>query len=185
MTEEEFRSALDQITTDRSAAFWWPDIQQLRQRYPHSISLSQVNANRGLNCFGYALGLESSPAYLEIATRSSSPNVFASSAFVRFLLDNQVLSPSARPEGLIIYFNDGEPRHGGLLRCGRVISKWGTGDWYEHGIYEVPAEHGRDVTIYERPPLAEVERAFVSFARHSGAQIDHLLARAQRRLTSN
>ena len=184
MTEQEFRSELDRITTDRNSALWWPDIQNLGLRYPHSISLVDVNANRGLNCFAFALGLGLSPAYLEIASHSTNPNVFADTAFVRFLLKTQTLSPCPGADGLIIYFNEDEPRHGGLLRSGRVTSKWGTGDWYEHAVYELPAQHGSEIKTYGPPMLADIERAFLSFAEQSGARIDYLLARCRRRLTS-
>jgi hypothetical protein len=177
VTDEEFRSILDHITTDRSAALWWPDIQQLRHLHPHSISLIQVNANRGLNCFGYALGFNLSSLYLAIATHSSNPNVFADPAFIRFLLNGNLLSPSIHGEGLILYFKADEPRHAGIIRSDRVVSKWGTGGWYEHAVLEVPAQHGTRVEVYETPPLPEIERAFVSYARLAGARIEHILAK--------
>src|SRR5690242_16766237 len=116
MNEMEFRNRLQQITTDRSADLWLTDIEQLRAEFPHTIHPVELGLNRGFNCFAFALGLTSSTPYFAIASQSESPNVHASSKFMRWFLDSKQIKQVELLDGVesvIVYFDGSGPTHAG------------------------------------------------------------------------
>jgi len=71
---------------------------------------------------------------------------------------------------LVFYFGDDERfKHAGLsLGSGRVISKWGIGQLYEHRLFEVPASYGSKVRFFRNLSYDEAFGNFMRFAEHSG-----------------
>ncbi len=174
MTNDEFRKRLDAITTDRSADLWLSDIEDLGRSYPHAIRHLDLGLNRGFNCFAFALGLVPSVAYFSVASRSYSPNVHASSAFVRWLLDHEHLQSTddtGRNDQVVVYFAGTEPTHAGQTDHGQVVSKWGTGHWFRHGLFEVPSNYGLRVEHFARPETSAIEAAFLEFANLQGVPV--------------
>lgn len=178
MNEQRFRERLEQITkprSGRSADLWLPDIEELRNAYPHTIHMVNVHLDRGLNCFAYALGLSSSRSYSEIARKF---NVFANVQFVLWLLDNGRLKKNRQPhrsESIVVYFDGSEPKHAGRIRDDRVLSKWGTGFWFHHGTFEIPANYGNSIERYNVPAVQVIEDSFLGFAVSEGVPVRDLV----------
>lgn len=110
--------------------------------------------------------------YIAIA-RHDRGEVFAGSAFAHWLIARGLLQPlgaeDARAGDLVFYFHDGQFRHAGLL-CdgGRVVSKWGTGHLYEHGLHEVPDHYGDDLRYFASLPCDTAFEYFTWFAAEQG-----------------
>jgi hypothetical protein len=107
-------------------------------------------------------------------------HVFAGAAFVHLLLDegllNELVPSDAREGDLVFYFNDeGRFKHAGLnLENNRVLSKWGSGHLFEHGLFEVPESYGTKVRFFKRLPYGEAYDHFRRFARKRGMLLDEL-----------
>jgi hypothetical protein len=174
MDEAQFRERLQKITTDRSSDLWLADIEQLRREFPHNIRSIEVKLNRGFNCFAFALGLTSSGPYFAIASESEFPNVHANSKFMRWFLNEKQpkgIEQLNGVESVIIYFDGSEPKHAGRFRNGRALSKWGSGPWFEHDIFEVPRDYGDTVKYFDFPPVHVVENSFLEFAASEGVPV--------------
>ena len=123
-------------------------------------------------CIVYVFNLVDDPEYVEIASFGIG-RVFAGPEFVSFLLSNNYIERinenEASAEDIIIYFDQSEIKHAGKIKAKcRIVSKWGIGHLYEHGIFEVPEQYGGEVRFYRQLPKEEVLDYFVEFARHKG-----------------
>lgn len=167
------RKRLQEITEPGSD---WPlRIAALQTECSHSIREVHPAQPGRYNCFAFALGLHQSQKYLAMATRSI-PNIFADSAFVSHLISKGLLRriDYATPgEKLIIYFLDGAPKHAGVLDEDRVTSKWGSGYFFEHAVYEVPANYGYNTECYNLPSPSQIQSEFLLYAEKQGVQVGH------------
>jgi hypothetical protein len=174
LNQRELRKRLAEITTGRSAEDWPDMIGALRREFSHAISELNLDIAQHFNCFAYALGLHNSPAYFTIASSTEEPNVFANTPFVAWLLQHRGLTPASRHvagEKLAIYFDQQSPTHAGRVHGERVTSKWGTGKFFEHGIWEVPADYGDHIEFFLTPELQSIERSFLRFAEQQGVDL--------------
>ncbi len=110
--------------------------------------------------------------YISIA-RHGQGEVFAGVDFAHWLIERGLLQPlradEARAGDLVFYFDDGRFRHAGMLTAGgRVVSKWGTGQLYEHGLYEVPDNYGDDLRYFGSLSCATAFEYFTWFAVERG-----------------
>jgi hypothetical protein len=121
-------------------------IEALRAEHDHSIAVieSKHSIDR-YTCGVHAFHLVEDPTYVEVAGFGLGLT-FAGPEFITFLLSKQLLTPrqsSALTGDLILYFDTGAFRHVGRMKSEtRVLSKWGTGWLYEHGVQEVPQNYG-------------------------------------------
>jgi hypothetical protein len=144
-------------------------IAQLREIYPHSISLVAIGAPRmTTNCFMQALGL--APGNIREWTRGRIfPGSDFMAAIVRYLPELDLIT---LPDGaLVLYFDgDGRPVHAGVAEAGLVLSKWGgtIPHTFLHGAYEVPARYGSDVRAYVRPAPENALNAYRQWAEMHG-----------------
>jgi hypothetical protein len=103
-------------------------VAALRERYPHSITLhARSNAAiEEMNCFMYALGLETD-AVREFCYGNC---IFPGANFVSSLIGT-VIKPKtddAANGDFIVYFDETQRAlHAGIWKAGRIISKWGSG----------------------------------------------------------
>ena len=116
------------------------------------------------------------PEYHAIANHGGGA-VYAGPDFAHWLVGNRLLTEVARADAgngdLVFYFSAGEFRHAGLLRAnGRVVSKWGTGNLYDHELFEVPESYGTDVRYYKRLPRERALPLFTRFAQENGVPSD-------------
>jgi hypothetical protein len=101
------------------------------------------------NCHSFALNVHAN----EIVRSLAENGVFPNAAFVRHLIASRVLQEVQADEAgegdIVVYFEGGEPRHSGkLVGDGRVASKWGTGNQYVHGLFEIPDSYGDFVRYF-------------------------------------
>lgn len=138
-------------------------LELLRPTYSHTITLVEQppSANidlRDYTCFAFALGLVSSTSWPTFAAELFAINT----NFVETLVNEGILvrvpETEASDNDIVLYL-DPRPKHAGLKRGDRVLSKWGRGWLCEHGLFEVAAQLG-DVVEYYRPvPIEAVESA--------------------------
>ena len=114
--------------------------------------------------------------YAAIAMRDGG-RIFAASAFAHWLIDNGLLEEISQAEAqrsdLVFYFGaDGRFKHAGLIAGdGRVISKWGVGHLYEHGLFEVPDSYGTEVRFFRALPYRVAYGYFRRFAEDNGIKV--------------
>lgn len=166
------RARLQEITdTGRN----WPlRIDALRSEFPHTIQEVHPTAPGRYNCFAFALGLHQSQNYLNVAKQSRNPNVFANPAFISHLIFERILLPTdctALGQKVIIYFRERVPKHAGVLNKQRVTSKWGDGQFFEHGIFEIPINYGSESECYSFDPKSQIESVFLQYAEKQGVRL--------------
>lgn len=168
------RDALLQITELAPPQEHAARIEQLRANTAHTIAV--LNSEHPIDrytCAVFAFHLVEDPTYIEVASFGLG-GTFAGPEFVSFLLDNNLLASRAEHESvkgdLIFYFESGEFRHVGRLCAlpGRVVSKWGIGLLYEHGIWEVAENYGEEVRYFAGPNEEESFELFSKYAEHKG-----------------
>lgn len=114
--------------------------------------------------------------YAAIAT-SGLGKIFAAGDFVHWLLDHNLLveitQNEAREGDIVVYFNEpGRFKHAGrILENGRVVSKWGIGNLYEHEVSEVPESYGNIVRFFRGLFYEEAFGHFLRFAEEKGAKV--------------
>ena len=110
----------------------------------------------------------------EYAAIATLGRVYAASAFVHWLLDKCLLAEVTQADGregdLVFYFSDdGRFKHAGLCRGnGQVMSKWGIGHLYQHGLFEVPESYGDKVRFFRKLSYDEAFGYFSCFAIENG-----------------
>lgn len=81
----------------------------------------------------------------------------------------EVTPADAREGDLVFYFGDDEQfKHAGLSRTnGRLMSKWGIGHLYEHGVFEVPESYGTKVRFFRKLSYDLAFGHFMRFAQEN------------------
>jgi hypothetical protein len=148
MNNAVLRKELQKITDSEDISQHPTKISHLSSKFFHSIHpLSDYDpANRqNYNCFEYALDLHITCHYSVLVTLFAL-GVGLDYRFVNYLIQHevlkQILSSEVKLDDLLIYFHNDLPAHAGKWKGNNVISKWGKGLLYEHGIYEVPIKYG-------------------------------------------
>ena len=124
----------------------------------------------------HVFGFAEKDEYAAIATRDGG-RIFAAGAFAHWLLDQGLLeevSQRDRQSGdIVVYFGlDGRFKHAGLATGnGRVLSKWGIGHLYEHGLLEVPESYGSEIRLFRGLPYRVAFGYFRRFAEEYGIRI--------------
>lgn len=182
MTNAALRTQLQEIT-DRCAStdhtvepnIWTqiPLIKRLSEKFPHSIRLVQSLTLRGapFTCFMHVFGLIDSKEVKYIATRHK--DIYPGGEYVSRMVTTGVLNPvnsAPREEDIILYFDQGVPKHAGIVTSGRIISKWGLGHLWEHDIYEVPISYGSETKIYSPVDRQVAIQAFLEYAESKGVR---------------
>ena len=147
-------------------------IADLRSQVHHTIEvLPSATAIDQYTCGMHAFHLVDDEEYRELARLH--PEGYASTDFVRYLICHGVLVQldTARPDCLVVYFNQGDIKHIGRTVSREVIvSKWVTGHLYRHALFELPSSYGTEVKFY-----ADIDR---------GTAIDWLKKFIQSKLVS-
>ena len=142
-------------------------VADLAAEIPHSIELAPRAPCLPIdcyNCFEFALGLAGRREVRLIS--ECLPSTFCDGSFVQGLVDS-ILSPVASPStgDLVLYRNHQHITHAGLVEASRVISKWGKGHIWLHGLLEVPAQYGDVTSFHEAPGPSEMLHKFIEWAR--------------------
>lgn len=167
------RVSLDRITETLPADKHPEAIGSLQRETGHTIQLleSYHPVNR-YTCAVHAFCLTEHPAYLAVASWGRG-DVFAGSEFINFLLIREMLSPKLPGQEMrddyIIYFDETGFRHiGRISENARVISKWGTGHLWDHGLWEVPSTYGDDVRYFSGLEPTAARDLFMQFSESKG-----------------
>lgn len=162
------RTRLQEITCGPAPVEAHPSlIAELAIEASHSIQLaphSPCVPIAGYNCFEFALGLAGCREVRLIA--EYLPSTFCNGEFAEHLV-NSVLGPVDSPStgDLVLYRDHQQITHAGVVEANRVISKWGTGHLWLHGLLEVPAKYGDVTSFHEAPVRTKMIAKFVEFAR--------------------
>ena len=177
------RDRLDHITSAGSnQANAHPKLlSELASEIPHSIILAQSLAPDlpidCYNCFEFALGLAG-----RNEVRLSShyiPSTCCNGAFAEYLATSILLprASEAANGDLVLYRDNQQFTHAGLVHGDRILSKWGTGQLWLHGSLEIPASYGHIFSYYRATNPDEVLAKFLDFARQREGQalVDEVL----------
>lgn len=142
-------------------------IADLAAETSHSIELAPDVPRvpiAGYNCFEFALGL-AGRREVHLISRYL-PSTICNGDFVQTLVDSILIqTPSPSTGDLVLYRNHEEITHAGLVAGSRIISKWGTGHLWLHGLLEVPASYGDATSFYAAASMNDVLACFIEFAR--------------------
>ena len=138
---------------------------------PHEIEIAEAavlgrSETFWFNCFEYALEIADHPeAIARIGTLYTS--IFPNSEFMRLLLETR-LQPLPRSQvatgTLVLYLQGDTFRHAGRVSADRIVSKWGTGHLWRHGLFEVPASYGDKVRFFRPLARGEAIAGFIAYA---------------------
>ena len=148
----------------------------LTRECPNTVTLvNSVHSIKRYTCLMHVFDFAEKSDYAAIAT-SGLGKIFAAGDFAHWLLDNKLLAEvtqgDVREGDVVFYFSDaGRFKHAGrMLARGRVLSKWGTGHLYEHGVFEVPESYGIVVRFFRGLSYEQAFERFVQFAEEKGTR---------------
>lgn len=153
-------------------------LDELTMNCPNTIVLldSPYPLSR-YTCAMHVFDFTEKPEYVAIAERGFN-RVFAGGAFVHWLLDRGLLDETAQSDAqegdLVLYFNDEKRfKHAGINLGGdRVLSKWGIGHLFTHGLFEVPETYGTKVRFFRSLPHEAAFKYFRCFAEENGVLLE-------------
>jgi hypothetical protein len=75
----------------------------------------------------------------------------------------------AEPErgDVVVYRNDDQICHAGIVQDGRIVSKWGGGHVWRHGLFEVPSSYGRGAQFFKALPAGVALAVFEIYVRET------------------
>lgn len=166
MNSPDLRTRLRDITCTKDIEGHYSAIENLRSEFPHTIQLvEQTNPTLPRNCYEWAFDLNS------VLTRwvgeRDLPELFAGPQFVSTLIPhlNSISESNVKSDDLVLYFDEQIPTHAGLATKSRVISKWGEGHIYQHGLLEVPSSYGNGIRFFLKIPSSVATMRFVKYVR--------------------
>jgi hypothetical protein len=168
------RHKLSEITETAPVQEHPARIEALQSKHGHTITVvdSEYPIER-YTCGVHAFYLIEDPTYVEIAGFGLS-RTFAGPEFIDFLVQNELLSPRQQPivpGDLIVYFDGDTFRHVERMKTeARVLSKWGTGWLFEHGVWEVPSNYGETIQYFVGPDEDASFELFIQYAESKGFQ---------------
>lgn len=156
-------------------------ISELRGSIAHSIRLAPPDLTpdvplRSYNCFEFAFGLAGDPDVAQISRLL--PSTCCNTDFAAYLIDTAVLAPISAPSAgdLVLYRDFQCFMHAGVVQPGSILSKWGVGHLWLHGLWEVPAIYGDTTGFFRVRVGSNVAGRFLRFARQrEGAIVDEVL----------
>jgi hypothetical protein len=151
-------------------------MQFLKTEYPHSIELwKEIQEGPAdfkehppathFNCFMFCLDIQ----YGDIKEiLGSNGRRIPNSDFMLFLCNGYMTEKageSSNEGDYVLYFSDQKIVHAGKLESGRVLSKWGSGHVWIHGIFEVPVTYGNQVKYFNKIDKNICIKAFYEFMK--------------------
>ena len=80
--------------------------------------------------------------------------------------------PAGQDGQPVVYFCGNKPKHIGVMRGMRVVSKWGKTPVYNHEILEVLPGYGDEIPYYQKPPDQLITTQFIAFVRSHERYVD-------------
>ena len=148
-------------------------LAEISSELPNTIRVIETKRDpESFTCGMYAFGLfEDVPKYKAVAEHRL-PGIHAGLKFLDWLAASrlvEIVKPSEND--LVMYFDDGGSAHhvGRVGLTGRVISKWGCGLLYDHGLSEVPKSYGDEVRLFRSIDPDMALEHFLDYAKEKGA----------------
>jgi hypothetical protein len=171
---DELQEITDRYADDRVAEQILR-IAKLNPRFSHTISLLQAvmpdkPETFQFNCYQYSFALRK----VESVTRIMQEHWLSPRReFGRFLLDTRLqgIPANEAQDGDHIIYEDPEIVHAGIVREGRIESKWGLGHLWHHGVFEVPWRYGTHVRYFRRLAPGNCVDAFLEYATERGVYV--------------
>jgi len=148
-------------------------LQNIAIAHAHSIRVVEsLHPIDRYTCLMHVFDFAERPEYIAIADYGLG-RVYAGADFAHWLIENgrleEIPSDKAQACDLVMYFREGIFRHVGLVQLeGRVLSKWGTGHFYDHATLEVPESYGNEVRYYNAVSYESAFHIFTEFAEENG-----------------
>jgi len=174
MDEKQFRAKLDEATNgfprkhiDRIAG--------LKKLYPHKISLhGNPNFFERDDCFLYAfrnlLPDDLLAAFINLV--SDKPELFES--ICNDLILKEFVSLHAKQidsDRIVVYFLGNTPKHYGRIEGDTVLSKWGNGYIWKHGLFEIPLSYGETIRFSGGVIDRSVFNTVIKTHKEQGAEV--------------
>lgn len=166
MNSSELRNRLQEVTL-LDISVHEAKIEALKQECPHSIRLiERANPERPRNCYEFALDVDRTIAH-EVGFFDMPDMYVGPKFFMDVMLPclTEIDESRVKDGDLAIYFKGDTPQHAGIVRSGRIISKWGIGHVYEHQIWEVPSRCGDHIRFYSRISPEVATDKFLEYVR--------------------
>jgi len=174
LTRNALRDGLQKLTEIRDVSRHPILLIEPGKRLPNSIRcLSAASTHLRYNCVMYALDIHESSEYVRMAMQCPE-DVHASTAFLRFLIDEQVTLSVGVPSAgdLGVYLEGDSVKHVGRIASqGRLLSKWGIGHLYDHSMEEVPTSYGSGLRFSKSVDSVTALSQFERFARNHGVRL--------------
>jgi hypothetical protein len=158
MLRERLEAACDHVTVQRNMEL----VETLATEFPHTIVALPSSHDLGsFTCLVHVLGFTGQEQYFAVWLLKSGSLMESDAAL-------------AEVGSIVMYFdNDGVFTHVGLLSTkARVQSKWGTLGFYEHGLFEVPANYGDTVRYFRPLTYDQAIELFYDFAEENGVEFE-------------
>lgn len=153
-------------------------LHDIGREYPNSICIAESPHPIGrYTCLMHVFHFTEKPEYIDIADYRLG-RVYAGAEFAHWLIENERLTEVSQAEAqngdLIVYFREGRFKHIGLWQPnGRVLSKWGIGNLYDHELFEIPESYGNDVKFYRRLSYEDAYDLLTQFAEENGIPFEN------------
>ncbi len=149
MDEKQFRDKLDEITKHGYPKKHIDRIASLKKLYPHKISLhGNPYFFEKDDCFLYAFRDLLPDDLLDAFNKliSDKPELFESICHDLILKELVTLhAEQMDSDRIVVYFLANTLKHFGRIEGDTVLSKWGNGYAWKHGLLEVPLSYGDTV----------------------------------------
>jgi hypothetical protein len=171
MGNEALREALDRIIGIRCPSEYEAAFEEVRRQHGHTIRLLKADRVwlRTFNCYAAAFEIVDHSKYRSLVDRHHG-SLVPTSDFVSNLLEEeelQELDASAAEMGdIVLYFDGDTVRHGAsIVSPGRLRSKWGPDELYEHSLWEVPGIFGDQVKFFIPPDPERIMELMITHLR--------------------
>jgi hypothetical protein len=171
------REELQRLTEEQDVHNHGSLLQRLSEKFPNSIRIETSHSPiKRYTCLMHVLEFTEDTSYIAIA-EFGLRQTYAGRDFAHWMFDQGHLevvhSFGKRPNDFVFYFTDDVFRHVGILTANdRVLSKWGLGQLYNHGLWDVPASYGNEVRFTRPIPHSRASMLFRAFATARGVPED-------------
>jgi len=151
------RSQLAETTKPADAAELKEQIQEMAKlaiTHPHTVTLHEENVpgSPRFNCYQYSFRIA------DVRVSDGAFEVFPGRDFAQILTEyhlEEIGLEDAKDGDHILYSRD-QIEHAGRVNSAAILSKWGTGHVWRHGVYEVPTNYGDTIRFYGHFPRQSV-----------------------------
>jgi hypothetical protein len=163
--KEALKRELDDASAIRLKSDYRIRLEELKARYGHTITVLEDGAHEleRFNCFAYAFGVWSEPAYRRLIDEWQSSSLIDSEFVFKMIKDGilaELPDGQSQPGCLALYFAGDQLRHAGIIASISgdliVLSKWGGNEVHRHKLWEVPACHGDRARFFRAPDPQQV-----------------------------